>query len=90
MFDVTAAVLETPVLRAFPDCVDVVDDREHGTRTEVDIELDESENRRRLNTTVSSLYEGDRLVGRLLFCRMSPSADGSSGDTRRSSRTPRT
>jgi PAS domain S-box-containing protein len=67
MFDVTEAVLGTPVLRVFPDCADVVDDHEHGTRAEADIELGEEGDRRCLNATVSSLYEGDRLVGRLLL-----------------------
>ena len=67
LFDVTEAVLGTPVPRAFPDCADVVGDHEHGTRTETDIELDGEGDRRCLNATVSSLYEGDRLVGRLLL-----------------------
>jgi PAS domain S-box-containing protein len=67
VFDVTEAVLGTPVAEALPACADVVENHEHDTRQERDIELDDDGETRFLTVAVSSLHEGERLVGRLLL-----------------------
>jgi len=59
--------LGTPVARAMPACQDVVEDHDHGSRTDREIELDGGDDRRFLTVTVSSLHEGEQRVGRLLL-----------------------
>ncbi len=67
LFDVTGTAVGEPVRQVFPACREVVDEHEHGTRAETDIQLRRGDDRRFLTVTVSSLYDDDRLVGRLLL-----------------------
>ena len=66
-FGVTRAALGTPVAEALPACAGVVEGHEHDTRAEQNVGLDGDGERRFLTVTVSSLREGERLVGRLLL-----------------------
>lgn len=67
LFDVTDAVLGTPVAQAIPVCADVIGDHDHGNRVEREIELESGEGQRFLTVAVSTLREGEQRVGRLLL-----------------------
>jgi PAS domain S-box-containing protein len=58
-------VIGEPIGEAIPSCAGVVEGHEHGTRAEADIEA--ATDRRFLEANVSSLYDGNQLIGRLLL-----------------------
>ncbi|WP_336326744.1 histidine kinase N-terminal 7TM domain-containing protein [Halovenus sp. HT40] len=59
----------TKIEGALPACADLVADHDHGTQTESELELDIDGQRRFFVATVSSLYDDDHLIGRLLLIR---------------------
>ena len=67
MFAADESVIGNPVSHAFPSCADAVETHEHGTPTETDIEYHDNGGRRFFTVRVSSLHEGQTLVGRLLL-----------------------
>lgn len=67
MFNVDTSVIGQPLVRALPECTDVVTSHDHGTPTETDIELNREGDRQFLSVSVSSLYEDETLIGRLLL-----------------------
>lgn len=62
-------VVGSPLAAVLPACSDLVDNHDHGTQAETELELDVGGQRRFVVATVSSLYDGDRLIGRLLLVR---------------------
>jgi len=62
---VDEGVIGEHIREALPSCAEVVENHEHGTRAEADIEA--AADRRFLEASVSSLSDGNRLIGRLVL-----------------------
>ena len=62
---VDEGIIGEHVAGALPSCAKIVEEHEHGTRAEADIEA--AADRRFLEANVSSLYDGNRLIGRLVL-----------------------
>ncbi|WP_436902313.1 histidine kinase N-terminal 7TM domain-containing protein [Halovenus halobia] len=62
-------VVGNSVETVFPACADLISEHEHGTQTETELELEVDGQRRFVVANVSSLYDDDRLIGRLLLIR---------------------
>jgi len=67
--DSTAEAIGLEIGTALPECAELIDDHEHGTQAEGELELQIDGERRFFVANVSSLYDSDRLIGRLLLIR---------------------
>lgn len=67
--DQDTTVVGNSIETVLPACAELVAEHEHGTQTERELELEVDGQRRFVIANISSLYDDNRLIGRLLLIR---------------------
>jgi PAS domain S-box-containing protein len=67
--DLNEDVVGMAITTILPECAELLDDHDHGTQSEAELELEVDGERRFFVADISSLYDDDRLIGRLLLLR---------------------
>jgi PAS domain S-box-containing protein len=69
VLDTDDQVVGKEITESLPEARAIIDDHEHGTRSESEFNLEIDGEQRFLVANVSSLYENEKLIGRLLLLR---------------------